>query len=161
MHHALKLVIAIAVPLAVAGLAGVATSRGVATWYPTLAKPPFNPPAWVFGPVWTVLYVMMGIAAFLLWRHGLDSEGVRAALAAFVLQLALNGLWSILFFGLRSPGLALIEIVMLWLAILATILLFARVDRLAAGLLAPYLAWVSFAIVLNGSLWWLNRTPSS
>ncbi len=160
MNQVFKLAIAVAVPLGVAALSGIATSSSVTTWYPTLVRPPFNPPSWVFGPVWTVLYVMMGVAAFLVWRRGLDTEGVRTALIAFTLQLALNGLWSVLFFGLRSPGLALVEIIVLWLAILGTIVLFHRVMKLAAALLLPYLAWVSFAAVLNASLWWLNRAPS-
>ena len=157
MNNAVKLVVAIAVPLAVGTLSGLATSSGVATWYPTLAKPSFNPPPWVFGPVWTVLYLMMGVAAFLVWRLGRDTPGVRIALTVFVIQLALNGLWSLLFFGLRSPGLALVDIVALWLAVGATTWLFWRVAPAAGLLLAPYWAWVSFASVLNGAIWSLNR----
>ncbi|HSO22738.1 MAG TPA: TspO/MBR family protein, partial [Chondromyces sp.] len=134
MSNLAKLLIALAVPLAVGGLAGYATSSGVATWYPTLVKPSFNPPAWVFGPVWTLLYLMMGAAAFLVWRRGLDAEGVRIALAVFAIQLLLNGLWSLLFFGLRSPGLALVDIALLWVAIGAAVWLFWRVVP-AAGLL--------------------------
>jgi tryptophan-rich sensory protein len=159
MSNGIKLLIAIALPLAVGGLSGYATAGGVSTWYPTLVKPSFNPPAWVFGPVWTLLYILMGVAAFLVWRHGLASEGVRLALAVFAVQLALNGLWSILFFGLQAPGWALVEIILLWLAIVATLVLFWRVAPAAGGLLLPYLAWVSFAAVLNASLWWLNRVP--
>ncbi len=117
MNNTLKLVISVATPLAVGGLSGYATARGVADWYPTLTKPSFNPPAWVFGPAWTVLYIMMGVAAFLVWRKGLDADGVRIALTAFAIQLALNGLWSILFFGMQAPGWALVEIILLWIAI--------------------------------------------
>lgn len=157
MNNAVKLVVAVAVPLAVGALSGFATARGVSTWYPTLVKPSFNPPAWVFGPVWTVLYIMMGVAAFVIWKTGLETDGVKLALTLFAVQLALNGLWSILFFGMRSPGLALVEIVLLWLAIVGTIWSFWRVEPLAGVLLLPYWAWVSFASVLNGSLWWLNR----
>lgn len=157
MKNGLKLPIAVAVPLAVGALAGIATSAGVASWYPTLVKPSFNPPAWVFGPVWTVLYVMMGVAAFLVWRRGLAAPGIRAALAMFLVQLVLNGLWSLVFFGLRRPGWALVEIVLLWLAIGGTVWLFRRVSTAAAMLLLPYWAWVSFAAVLNASIWWLNR----
>ncbi len=157
MNDAVKLVVAVAVPLVVGGLSGAATARGVATWYPTLAKPSFNPPAWIFGPVWTVLYVMMGVAAFLVWRRGLEAEAVRFALTIFVVQLALNGLWSILFFGLRSPGLAFAEILILWLAIGVTVWAFWRVTPVAGALLFPYWGWVSFATVLNGSIWTLNR----
>jgi tryptophan-rich sensory protein len=157
MNNAAKLVIAVAMPLAVGGLSGFATSRGVATWYPTLVKPTFNPPAWVFGPVWTALYLMMGAAAFLVWRRGLGSEGVPLALAIFLVQLALNGAWSLLFFGMQSPGWALADIIALWLAIGGTVWLFWRVVPAAGLLLLPYWAWVSFAAVLNGAIWGLNR----
>ena len=161
MNNAVKLVVSVAVPLAVGGLSGFATARGVADWYPTLVKPSFNPPAWVFGPVWTVLYMMMGVAAFLVWRRGFDVDGVRIALTVFAVQLALNGLWSILFFGMQAPGLALIEIVLLWIAIGVTVVLFWRVAPLPGALLLPYWAWVTFAAVLNASLWWLNRAAMS
>lgn len=157
MKNTVKFVIAVVVPLTVGGLSGFATSRGVEAWYPTLSKPFFNPPAWVFGPTWTLLYIMMGVAAFLVWRQGLAAEGTKAALGVFAVQLALNGLWSILFFGLKSPGLAFAEIIVLWLAIAATVYLFRRVLPAAGWLLLPYLAWVSFAAVLNGSIWMLNR----
>ncbi len=157
INNTLKLVIAVAVPVAVGGLSGFATARGVSTWYPTLVKPSFNPPAWVFGPVWTVLYIMMGVAAYLVWRRGVDADGVRTALTVFIIQLVLNGLWSILFFGIRQPGSALVEIIVLWVAIGATIRLFWRVVPAAGLLLLPYWAWVSFATILNASLWWLNR----
>lgn len=160
MNNGLKLIISIALPLVVGGLSGFATAKGVSSWYPTLTKPFFNPPAWVFGPAWTLLYIMMGIAAFLVWREGLATDGVKIALTVFVVQLALNGLWSILFFGMHAPGWALLEIIVLWLAILATLVLFWRVVPTAGMLLLPYLAWVSFASVLNASLWWLNRTPT-
>ena len=157
MNDTVKLVISIATPLAVGGLSGFATARGVATWYPTLTKPSFNPPAWVFGPAWTLLYIMMGVAAFLVWRKGLEVDGVKIALTVFGIQLALNGLWSILFFGMQAPGLALAEIIVLWIAIGATTVLFWRVVPAAGALLLPYWGWVSFATVLNASLWWLNR----
>lgn len=159
MNDTLKLVIAVAIPLAVGGLSGFATAAGVSTWYPTLVKPAFNPPAWIFGPVWTVLYVTMGVAAFLVWRQGIGSDDVKIALTIFLIQLGLNGLWSVLFFGMHLPALALVEIVLLWFAIGATVALFWRVNPVAGGLLLPYWAWVSFATVLNASLWWLNRSP--
>jgi len=158
MNNSIKLVISVALPLAVGGLSGFATAGGVSTWYPTLVKPSFNPPAWVFGPVWTVLYIMMGVAAFLVWRRGLDAEGVRIALTIFAVQLALNGIWSVLFFGMHAPGWALVEIILLWVAIGITTLLFWRVVPSAGALLLPYWMWVSFATVLNASLWWLNRS---
>ena len=157
MNNTLKLGIAVAVPLAVGGLSGFVTARSVATWYPTLTKPFFNPPAWVFGPTWTVLYIMMGVAAFLVWRQGFSTKDVRLALTLFAAQLALNGLWSIFFFGLQSPGVAFAEILLLWLSIVATVWIFRRVVPAAALLMLPYLAWVSFAAVLNGSIWMLNR----
>ncbi len=157
MAAALKLLISIAVPLLVGGLSGIATARGVQEWYPTLVKPAFNPPSWVFGPVWTFLYILMGIAAFLVWQKGWDNRLVRAALALFAVQLILNGLWSILFFGMQSPGLAFVEIIILWLSILATVLLFWRVIPVGGMLVLPYEAWVTFAAVLNGSIWILNR----
>ena len=157
MSHAIQLILAVAVPLAVGGLSGFATARGVDGWYPTLAKPPFNPPAWVFGPTWTVLYILMGVALFLVWRRGLDTSGVKLALVVFAVQLALNALWSILFFGMQSPAWAFAEILLLWLAIVATLWAFWRLSPVAGGLLVPYLAWVSFAAVLNGAIWILNR----
>ncbi len=157
LNNAFKFIISVGLPVVVGGLSGFATARGVSTWYPTLVKPSFNPPAWVFGPVWTVLYIMMGVAAFLVWSRGVDTEGVKAALTAFAIQLALNGLWSILFFGMQQPGWALVEILVLWTAIGATVWLFWRVAPAAGVLLLPYWAWVSFASILNASLWWLNR----
>ncbi|MFO1033323.1 MAG: TspO/MBR family protein [Hyphomicrobiales bacterium] len=139
--------------LGVGAAAGAATSGPVQDWYPTLVKPFFNPPPWIFAPVWTVLYIMMAVAAWRVWRTGLLA---RPALWIFGLQLALNFLWSFLFFSLHSPGLALIEIILLWLAIAATLRAFYTHDGWAAALLAPYLAWVSFAAVLNASVWMLN-----
>lgn len=124
-------------------------------WYATLRKPSWNPPAWVFGPVWTALYTMMAVAAWLVWRRG-GWAAQRRPLALFLVQLALNAGWTPLFFGLKSPGLALAEIGLLWLAIVGTLIAFARVSRAAAWLLAPYLAWVSFAAALNFALWRLN-----
>lgn len=140
-----------------AGIVGaVFTTKAVAAWYPTLAKPSFNPPNWLFGPVWTTLYALMGIAAFLVWRKGIDQQSVKIALALFVAQLALNTLWSILFFGLHLPLAAFIEIIVLWVMILATTIAFWRLSAAAGALLLPYLAWVSFASLLNFYLWRLN-----
>lgn len=124
-------------------------------WYAALKKPAWNPPAWVFGPVWTTLYAMMAVAAWLVWKRG-GFASQRRALLPFLVQLALNALWTPLFFGLRQPGVAFAEILLLWLAIAWSIAAFWRVDRMAAWLLWPYLAWVSFATVLNGALWRLN-----
>jgi len=156
MATVVRLVISIATPLAVGGLSGIATARGVQEWYPSLAKPVFNPPAWIFGPVWTALYIMMGVAAFLVWDRGWRRPGVRHALAVFAAQLVLNVLWSALFFGARSPVAALVDIFALWLGILASIILFARVSKAGAVLMVPYLLWVSFATVLNVAIVALN-----
>lgn len=129
------------------------TTPNIPTWYVTLTKPPIAPPNWVFGPVWTTLFLLMGIAAYLVWRTGVRS---RSALQIFGIQLALNVLWSLIFFGLQNPGAAFIEIILLWLAIAWTIYAFSRHSKLAAWLLAPYIAWVSFASVLNYFIWVLN-----
>lgn len=141
--------------LAAGGIGSIFTAQSVGDWYVALRKPSFNPPSWVFGPVWTALYIAMGVAAWLVWRRQ-GAPGVWTALAVFGVQLALNVLWSYLFFGLRLPGVAFAEILVLWAAILATILLFRPISPLAAWLLVPYLAWVSFASLLNFSLWRLN-----
>lgn len=141
--------------LVVSGLGGLATAAGVDGWYRTLVKPGFNPPDWVFAPVWTVLYLMMAVAAWRVWRTAATVDR-RRALAAFGVQLGLNLLWSILFFGLQQIGLALFEILLLLSAIAVCVVLFWRVERLAGWLLVPYLLWVAFAATLNLSLWLLN-----
>jgi translocator protein len=135
--------------LAVGGGAGFLTAQSVVTWFPTLVKPSFNLPSWLFAPVWTTLYIMMAVAAWLVWLR-------KGSLALFYVQLALNFTWSLLFFGLHSPVMALVDIVTMWVLILLTLLGFWKVDARAGWLLVPYLAWVSFASVLNASIWWLN-----
>ena len=125
-------------------------------WYAGLRKPSWNPPNWIFGPVWTALYTAMAIAAWLVWRRG-SFAGQRFALSLYLKQLLLNALWSPLFFGLRNPGLAFVDIVLLWLAVLATVVAFWKTRPLAGALLVPYLAWVTFASVLNFAIWRLNR----
>ena len=134
------------------GAAAIGSQFMPGPWYEALAKPSWNPPNWIFGPVWTVLYGMMAVAAWLVWRR----HGFAGALALFVLQLGLNVVWSWLFFGLESPGLAVVDIAALWLAILATILAFRKLSPPAAALLVPYLMWVSFAAALNFTIWRLN-----
>jgi tryptophan-rich sensory protein len=129
----------------------------IPTWYATLTRPSLAPPNWIFGPVWTSLFLLMGIALWLVWDGGVKRREVRIALWLFVWQFALNVLWSALFFGLRNPGAALIEIIVLWGSIVATIMAFRKVSWPAAWLLAPYLLWVSFAAYLNAAFWWLNR----
>lgn len=138
-------------------IGGFFTASSVNTWYVPLTKPSFNPPNWLFSPVWITLYVLMGIALFLVWRKGFQTEGVKSALLIFGVQLVLNALWSILFFGLKMPLLAFIEIIVLWGFILITMFKFKKVSKLAGYLLVPYLLWVSFAAVLNFFLWYLNR----
>lgn len=133
-------------------MGGVYTSMSVPEWYDTLAKPDWTPPAWLFGPVWTALYILMALAAWLVWREAGGFRGAKLGITLFVVQLGLNVGWSLLFFGFRSPGWALAEIVVLWLAILATATAFWPRSRTAALLLAPYLAWVAFAGVLNGAI---------
>jgi tryptophan-rich sensory protein len=140
---------------AVAAVGGAVTATSVGTWYAGLAKPPFNPPDWVFGPVWTVLYLMIAVAGWRVWRRR-GEAGAGLALGAWGVQLALNLGWSLLFFGARMIGLALAEIAILLAAILVTATLFWRIDRLAGALFVPYTLWVAFATVLNASLWRLN-----
>ena len=124
-------------------------------WHAALAKPSWNPPGWLFGPVWSALYAMMAVAAWLVWKRG-GVASQRKALGLFLVQLLLNAAWTPLFFGLHQTGIAFAEILLLWLAIAATLIAFRRVSRPAAWLLAPYLAWVGFAAALNGTLWRMN-----
>jgi translocator protein len=138
--------------LAVGGLGGFATAQSVVDWYPALNKPSWTPPSWLFGPVWTVLYIMMAVAAWLVWKAG-EAKG---ALLLFGAQLLLNLAWSFLFFGAKSPGLGLINICVLWLAIAATIFAFSLRSRIAGFMMVPYLAWVSFATALNTAIYLLN-----
>lgn len=149
------------VSIVVCQLAGVIGSFFTApaiptTWYTELKKPSFFPPSWAFAPAWTFLFFLMGIALYLIWDKGLEKKEVKMSLLIFTIQLILNILWSFLFFGLRSPLLGLIEIVILWFAILVTILKFYKISSKAAFLLIPYILWVSFAALLNFSIWRLN-----
>ena len=140
-----------------AGIIGSAfTTPAIPNWYATLQKPVFTPPNWLFAPAWITLYLLMGIAAFLVWRVGLENRRVRIALILFLVQLALNSLWSVAFFGMQSPLYGVIVIVILWLMILLTILKFSRISAAAAWLLVPYILWVSFASALNISILILN-----
>ena len=151
-----RLIISIAV-CQLAGIIGsIFTTPSIATWYAGLRKPGLAPPNWVFAPVWTTLFVLMGISLFIVWNAGLDRSYVRRSIAAFGVQLVLNALWSYLFFGLQSPLLGLIEIVILWISIALNIAFFLKVSKIAAYLLVPYLLWVSFAGYLNYLLFLLN-----
>jgi tryptophan-rich sensory protein len=150
-----SLAVAIGLCLLPAVLVAATTGDDVASWYPTLAKPAFTPPSWLFGPVWTVLYGLMGVSLWRIWRTT-ESRDRTTALVLFAGQLILNAGWSLLFFQFRSPALAAVDIVFLWLLIAVLIRTAARVDRTASRLLAPYLAWVSFAAALNFAILWLN-----
>ena len=152
----LMLILFLFICLGAGGLASFLTARGVREWYPHLRKPPGTPPGFVFGPVWTILYVLMAISAWLVWRE-YGWSGGRSALVVFFGQLALNMAWSGIFFGVRLPGVAFAEILILWLAILYTILVFYWLAPVAALMLVPYLLWVSYASYLNFGIWRLNR----
>lgn len=158
MNKTVKIAIALIVCLLVGYSASVVTRPSVESWYPTLIKPIFNPPNWIFMPMWTLLYILMAVAAGLVWdKIKEQNEEVKKALAFFLIQLTLNAIWSYLFFGLKNPMLALIEIALLWLMIYETYIKFVKINKIAGYLLIPYLAWVSFAVILNASIWWLNR----
>ena len=139
-----------------AAIGSAATFQGVATWYPTLAKPAWNPPSWIFGPVWSALYVAMSISAWRVWRKQ-TGAAARGVLRLYAAQLALNALWSVCFFGLHRPDLALVDIAGLWSLLVVALVRFWRADRVGGALWAPYVAWVTFASVLNATIWWLNR----
>jgi len=157
MKNWIKLVIALIIPQLVAASGAYFTVTGTGSWYQTLDKPSWNPPSWVFGPVWTTLYLLMGIAMFLVWRSDAPNKLKRRATILWGVQLFFNFLWSFLFFGREQIFGALLEIVALWVLILLTIFAFARVNKLAAWLLVPYISWVSFAAILNYTIWDLNR----
>lgn len=157
MNNTLKLIIAIAIPLIVGGTSGFFTATGVESWYQSIARPTWNPPGWIFGPVWTTLYVMMGISLFLVWKEDTSVELKKIAIALFTVQLVLNFFWSFIFFNQHQIGWALVEIIAMWVFILLTIFAFAQVNKAAAWLLVPYISWVSFATILNFTIWQLNK----
>jgi tryptophan-rich sensory protein len=148
-----KLIISIAICLLVGFTSSFFTTASISTWYKDLNKPSFNPPNYLFGPVWTILYLLMGISLYLVWNNSTD----KVAIVFFIIQLALNFLWSFLFFQLKNPLLALIEILVLLAFIIATTIKFYPISKTAAYLLIPYILWVSFATILNFSIYWLNR----
>lgn len=154
INNSFKLVIAVAVS-ELAGIAGsFFTISEIPTWYSTLTRPALNPPAWIFGPVWVTLYALMGISLWLVWKS--NSGEKKRAIWLFIVQLALNAIWSPIFFGAHSIGNALAVIVLLWAAIVLTILIFKKISKPAAWLLVPYILWVSFAGYLNYAIWTLN-----
>ena len=148
-------IICLLIPLIIGGISGFATAHGIHDWYITLHKPSFNPPNYLFGPVWTFLYVLMGISLFMIWR---SPKGKKRsdALTIFIIQLILNFLWSFLFFRFRLISFAMMDLALIWIAILLMIIIFKRVSKTAAFLQLPYLLWVSFAAILNGAIWFLN-----
>lgn len=150
------IIIAVATCLLAGSIGAFATQSSVHTWFPTLVKPSFNPPNWIFAPVWTTLYILMGIAAGRVWSHGFHHRWVKTAMYHFIFQLLLNTLWSLVFFGLKEVLGALIVIISLLILLLFTFKWFKVVDKLAAYLLIPYILWVSFALALNFSIWKLN-----
>lgn len=156
MNKLIRFIISVGLPLAVGGISGFFTASSVKTWFPTLVKPSFNPPAWLFAPVWTLLYTMMGIAFYLVWTKATHERIKKTAFMFYFAQLALNFCWSFLFFYARQPGWALIDIFAMWLLIAGTIYWFGRAYKPAAWLLIPYILWVSFATALNFAIWQLN-----
>jgi tryptophan-rich sensory protein len=160
MNSLVSLVVAVLIPQAVGAAAGAATSRSIRDWYPKLEKPWYTPPNWLFGPAWFVLYLMMGYASWRVWQVGWGEPGVALALTVYGVHLILNALWSILFFGVRRPDWALAEVVLLWTGVVASTALFWRVDTVAGALLLPYVAWVTFAAILNRGIVVRNPSPA-
>lgn len=155
MNRFLKLTLCITIPLLIGGMSGFATANSISSWYVGINKPSFNPPNYLFGPVWTTLYILMGISLFMILKSPAN-EMRKKALLIFSIQLFLNFLWSFIFFNFQLLGLAFIEIILMWLSILTMITIFSKINKTAAYLQIPYLLWVSFASVLNGSIWFLN-----
>ncbi|GAA4044252.1 MULTISPECIES: TspO/MBR family protein [Flavobacterium] len=157
MQKVLRIALVVMTCLVIGYLSGMVTRESITTWYPTLIKPVFNPPNWIFAPVWTSLYIMMGVAGGLVWNKLDGNETlVKKAFLFFIIQLALNALWSLIFFKLHNLLLASIEVVLLLLMIFETYTQFKKIDKIAGLLLIPYLAWVSFATILTISIWYLN-----
>ena len=155
----IKLIVSLVACEGAGGIGAIFTTPAISTWYAGLKKPSLTPPNSVFGPIWITLYLLMGIAVFLVWREGLTQDRAGIAFILFWIQLVLNILWSVFFFRLKSPFAGVVMIILLWLTILATIILFLRVSALAGALLIPYLVWVSIAANLNIQIWRLNPGP--
>ncbi len=151
-----RLIVSVLICQLAGAVGSVFTVTSIDSWYAAIEKPAFNPPSWVFSPVWIILYALMGISLYLVWEEGLERKEVKVGIFVFGLQLALNILWSFLFFGLQSPFYAFMEIILLWLSIFLTIVLFGKISKTASLLLVPYLLWVSFAALLNYRIWVLN-----
>ncbi|MBU2539558.1 tryptophan-rich sensory protein [Patescibacteria group bacterium] len=156
LNNFVKLIIAVGV-CELAGIVGsLFTTSAIPTWYATLQRPSFSPPNWLFGPVWIMLYILMGISIYLIWQKVEKNKTARGAMWLFWIHLFFNAIWSIIFFGLQNPGLAFINIIIIWLLIIALMIKFWKINRWATYLLIPYLLWVSFASVLNYFIWYLN-----
>ena len=155
MNKFIKLTLCIAGPLVIGGISGFATATSITDWYLTINKPSFNPPNYLFGPVWTTLYILMGISFFMILQAPIN-EFRKRAIMIFSIQLILNFCWSFIFFKFQLLGSAFIEIIMMWLSIILMIYIFQKINKTAAYLQIPYLLWVSFASILNGSIWYLN-----
>ncbi len=155
MKNILKLIVSVVISQAAGAIGSLFTVQNIPTWYAGLNKPSFNPPNYLFGPVWITLYFMMGIAFFLVWKNS-GKFDIKVPAILFITQLVLNALWSIIFFGMKNPMLGFFEIIILWVFIVLCVIKFYPVSKIAAWLLIPYLLWVSFASVLNFKLWMLN-----
>lgn len=156
MNNTLRFIISIAIPLLIGSSGAFFTVTGINSWYQTIQKPSWNPPNWVFGPVWTTLYILMGIALYLVWKQQDQDAAKRTAILLFAVQLVLNFFWSLIFFKWQQPGWAFAELAVMWIVILLTILQFSKISNAAAWLLVPYISWVSFAGILNYTIWRLN-----
>ena len=151
----IKLIVSLLLPLSVGAVAGIFTSQAVPTWYSSLNRPSFNPPNWVFGPVWTSLYILLGFSFYLIWKEN-PSDNKNLAIKVFLIQILLNFAWSFIFFYFKLIGVALFEIILLWIIISLMIYLFYKIKPIAAYLNIPYLLWVSFATILNSAYYYLN-----
>jgi translocator protein len=156
MKPIFKAIIAISIPLVIGAAAGFFTSSAIKGWYTTIVKPSFNPPNYLFGPVWTVLYILMGIACYIIWNSNAKASIKKSALLVYAIQLALNFSWSIFFFYLENPAAAFVVIILMFIMIATTIFWFKKISVTAAWLLVPYICWVSFATALNFAIWQLN-----
>jgi tryptophan-rich sensory protein len=155
LNKFLKLMLCLAIPLLVGSIAGFATTPNIKEWYQYLQKPVFSPPNWIFGPMWTLLYIIMGVGLYLIWESEKNELRTRA-LKVFFIQLAFNFAWSFIFFEFRLTGVAFFEIILVWISVLAMIITFYPVNKKAALLQIPYILWVTFASALNGAVWYLN-----
>jgi len=156
LNNVTKLAFSIALCLSIGFVGSVFTTPAISTWYASLNKPFFSPPNWIFSPVWTILFILMGISFYLLWENGFKTTQAKIARTFFMMQLGFNASWSMIFFGLKSPLFAFMEIILLWVAVWFTIVSFRNISKTSAYPLIPYLAWVSFAAVLNFAIYVMN-----